>query len=52
MSDCPSCSGSGLLEHWEVVPWDELEDWQIAETLVNGGEYRRRVVERCELCSS
>lgn len=44
--ECP-CKGSGVIERWEPVPWSELECWQVAETLVNGGEYRRKVVEPC-----
>lgn len=45
--ECKACKGSGVITVWEPVPWSELADWQIAETLVNGGEYRRKVDVPC-----
>jgi hypothetical protein len=49
---CPTCWGNDYVTHWEAVPLDEVEEWQLAELMVNGGEMRRAIKEPCPACST
>lgn len=33
------------------VPEEQLAEWQVAELMVNGGEYQTMVCEMCKKCA-
>lgn len=49
---CDRCWGQEYVTVYEDVPYSELSDAQIAETMVNGGTYRRSYRKPCPSCSS
>lgn len=51
MRFCFTCWGSREVVDWEPVPASEIEPWQQAELMVNGGEMRQPVKEPCPDCA-